>query len=353
MPPGEPERIQDKEVFFSGSETSPASDRLLVETTDLCRAQHEDRIDVGLIEPLQEEGSVAECFRAGFSEPLERFLAVLRIPRNVSRLDAACIEQCREVFRLPAERKTDDQLSVPGVSGGGIGDLLDDGTDGETGIVRAKVSGLGADLVEVDLDGDVLHPDRAEETVLHEVQKSCLVSDVLEDFPERFLVPAVRCRGYPEETGSAVAEVVDHLLPTVGEGVVSFIDDNQREMILRPFVQPGPEGLDTGYNRFRGEARAVIRFLFLGDHTHGEVEFLDRLVDQLLTVSHHECPPGLIRHDGGEDDGLAAASREHDQLPLPLRPAGGDGIDRSLLVGAQIHESRRLVAGERLKGFKR
>ena len=176
-----------------------------------------------------------------------------------------------------------------------------------------------------------------------------LISDVVENLAQPFLVAPVRRGGDPEDTGIGigVAHPVDDAAVTVSHRMMRFVDHQQ--------VKARHVGEVRGpcQRRHHGEGDLTTPG-FLGgiDHRSGNsrhhpLEFGTVLGGQFVAMGQHAGLGSMADHLAGDrrqHDGLASTSGCHAQRVA----AGGErshaALDEGLLAGAQAHGRSPLTA---------
>src|SRR5262245_32392321 len=167
--------------------------------------------------------------------------------------------------------------------------------------------------------------------VLHGLAQAVLVQRLpAEQRGERLAVQAHRGGGAAQQ--EAGAEVVDHLLPGGGRGVVSLVDDDKAEAVRLDLPQPVPQALHRG-DQHRGRPPALAG---QGPHPppgRDQAEGVDSLAEQLVSMHDHQGGGLEVRRQGTEEAGLPAPGRHHDQA---TRLAAVDGLLRRFHGGSLL-----------------
>ena len=224
-----------------------------------------------------------------------------------------------------------------------------------------EVAAARRDLVEVDAGRDRVRFHRHEVAGVDPLARVHRVDDLLEDVDEPDAVAAVGRRGEAEDhrLGPLREDRVDDRAVGRRGGVVRFVDDEQRDAaleagdeVLEPFLGEGLHRRDDDVALF---GRAALGLLD-ADHRLGvlDAELVDELLDQLVAVRDDDRdvagPQREQLRQRRDDDGLAEAGRERDELRAhAARAMLEDRLLRFDLIRTKVRRPRFVRAG----GFER
>ena len=221
-----------------------------------------------------------------------------------------------------------------------------------------KIAALGAQGIEVGLEQYLDGPQVDQIPGLHHLHQAALVDDPVKDLLEGLAIAPRGGRGHAHHQrpvrlpGTTMGED-----PTVRGrgGMVRFVNDDGAK-IGDQAGEPSAatQGLDTGHHDRGGQVIPRRLHDAQGERRINEVQFVEGLLDQLVTVRQDQGAAAPPLHEQRKDDRFARAGGQDQQGAVhPARGRGQQGSHGFMLVRPRGQTQQRGSSNSRHRGGPR
>jgi hypothetical protein len=201
-----------------------------------------------------------------------------------------------------------------------------------------KIPLLGAQRIEVGLEEHLEGAQIDKIAGLHHLQQGFLIDNAVKHRPQRVVIPAFgggRDPDHQRPVGMPGPAILQDTPIGRRGGVVRFINDDGLE-IRHEASEPGATTERLHTRDHRGGGMLIARRLHDPKRQGGidQVQFVHRLLDELIAVRQDERPAPAPLDQEGKDNGFARPCGQHEQGPLhPTRRGREQGRHGFVLVG--------------------
>nr|DAE44311.1 MAG TPA: hypothetical protein [Caudoviricetes sp.] len=313
VPVGHPQKIEKQQVGFAFAQASAASDHLAVQAADFCGTQDNHAIHRRAVPALSEQHGVAEDIVFSGGEIVQHLAPVGALAVDLRSAEAMGVEQIAEFLARLDERQENDGLPICAASSHFGGDLFEVGVQRGAEVSDCVISAAHAYCGDIQLQRNGLRHDLAQIALPDGIGQFVFVGQRVKYFAEIPHVAAVGRCGHAQHL--CAAKVVQNAPVAVRDGVMSLINDDGAEVIMRKTFQSSGtlQGLDAAHDDAIPAIQAGRFGFFHGaDKAGGTLQLVRSLFQQLASMGKDEHPitrPHLIGSNGSEHDGLAGAGR--------------------------------------------
>ena len=233
---GQPEKIQEQQVFFAFEQAGAAAHHLAVQAAYLGGAQHHNAVHTGAVPAFGQQHAVAQHVIGSGIKIRQHLGAVGALAVDLGSRESVAVQGIPEFLACLDQRQKDNGFAVFAVVRHLGRDLVKIRVQGAAQFAHGIVPAGHAHGGDIQPEGDGLRHNAAQKAVPDGIGEFILIGQAVEHLAQVAQVAAVGCGRYAQDF--SCGEPVQNAAVAIGNSVVGFVNDDGAEIIMGELFQP-------------------------------------------------------------------------------------------------------------------